>query len=144
MTDRPTFRWSSLEGATSYVVEVYDNDFNPVARSTELTNTSWSGASLARGLVYTWQVTATKDGQEVKSPAPPSRQAKFRVLDQAKLNELAAAKRTYSSSHLVLGLLYADAGLLREAEQELRAVQSANPDSQITRALLSQVRALQR
>src|SRR6185436_11088681 len=28
MTARPTFSWSRLDGATSYVVEVYDEKFN--------------------------------------------------------------------------------------------------------------------
>ena len=33
ISDRPTFRWSTLEGATGYVVEVYDTKFNLVATS---------------------------------------------------------------------------------------------------------------
>ncbi len=145
MTDRPTFRWSPMEGATVYVVEVYDSQFNLVATSPELTSRSWAASqSLARGSVYSWQVKATKDGQEFKSPRPPAPQAKFRVIDQAKANELAKAKRVYPSSHLTLGLLYAEAGLLREAEQELRALEKANPDSEIARSLLRQVRALRR
>ena len=31
LTDNPTFRWTTLEGATGYVVEVYDDKFNPVS-----------------------------------------------------------------------------------------------------------------
>ena len=145
MSDRPTFRWSPMEGATVYVVEVYDSKFNLVAASPELTNHSWAlPQSLARGKVYGWQVKAIKDGQEFTSPRPPAPQARFRILDQAKANELAKARRAYPSSHLALGLLYAEAGLLKEAEQELRLLQKANPDSEITRSLLSQVQALRR
>jgi hypothetical protein len=40
--------------------------------------------------------------------------------------------------------LYAEAGLLNEAEQELRILQRTNPDSEIARALLAQVQALRR
>jgi hypothetical protein len=87
-------------------------------------------------------VKAIKDGQEVTSPRPPAPEAKFRVLDQAKVNELARAKRTYPTSHLTLGLLYAEAGLLKESEQELRALQKANPTSDLARTLLRQVQAL--
>ncbi len=144
LSNQPTFRWSILEGASAYVVEVYDDQFKLVASSPELTSRSWTTSqSLPRGKVYSWQVKAIKDGQEVTSPRPPAPQAKFRVLDQAKANEIAKAKRSYGSSHLTLGLLYADAGLLREAEQELRLLRRANPDSDVARNLLRQIQSLQ-
>jgi len=140
LSSQPAFRWSALEGASTYVVEVYDDQFKLVASSPELTNRAWRvSQSLARGKVYSWQVKAIKDAQEVTSPRPPAPQAKFRVLDQAKANEIAKAKRDFASSHLTLGLLYADAGLLREAEQEFRLLRRANPDSEIARNLLRQI-----
>lgn len=145
LTDRPTFRWSALEGATGYVVEVYDDGFNLVATSPRLDARSWAAPqTLPRGKVYAWQVTAFKDGQEIKSPRPPAPQAKFRILDRAKADELARARRSYPSSHLTLGLLYARAGLLKEAEQELRLLQRANPGSELARSLLRQIQALRR
>lgn len=141
MSDRPAFRWSRFEGASAYVVEVYDDKFERVVSSPELTTVSWTATqSLPRGRVYSWQVKAVKDGQEVTVPRPPAPQAKFRVLDQGKMNEIVRAKRAYGSSHLTLALLYADAGLLNEAEQELRLLQRANPQSEIVRKLLRQVR----
>jgi hypothetical protein len=143
MTDKPMFRWSAVDGATGYVVEVYDEQFKPVATSPRLANPSWT-TTLTRGSVYSWQVKAIKDGQEITSPRPPAPQAKFRVLDQTKATELAKAKRTYGSSHLTLALLYAEAGLLREAEQELRLVRRANPNSELATKLLRQVQALRR
>ena len=143
LTNRTTFRWSALNGATGYVVEVYDEQFKPVASSPKLTNPSWT-TTLPRGHVYSWQVKATKDGQELTSPRPPAPQAKFRVLDQAKANELARAQRAYPSSHLTLALLYADSGLLKEAEQELRLVRKANPNSDLATKLLRQIQALRR
>lgn len=143
LTDRATFRWSAMEGATGYVVEVYDEKFAPVASSPQLTNLTWA-TTLPRGHVYSWQVKAIKDGQETTSPRPPAPQAKFRILDQAKANELANARRVHASSHLTLGLLYADAGLLREAEQEFRLLQRANPNSGLARNLLRQIQSLRR
>ena len=143
LSNQPAFRWSALEGATGYVVEVYDDQFKLVASSPEVANRSWTvPQSLARGKVYSWQVKAIKDGQEVTSPRPPAPQAKFRVLDQAKANEIAKAKRDFASSHLTLGLLYADAGLLREAEQEFRLLRRANPNSDVARNLLRQIQNL--
>ena len=141
MTNYPTFRWSPLEGATGYEVEVYDAQFNLVASSPRVTNTSWA-TSLGRGQVYSWQVKAIKDNQEITSPRPPAPQARFRVLDQNRANELSKAKRAYGSSHLTLAVLYADAGLLKEAEQELRLLRRANPNSDLATKLLRQVQAL--
>ena len=141
MSDRPSFRWSKFEGATSYVVEVYDDKFERVLSSPELTTVLWNATqSLPRGRVYSWQVKAVKDGQEVTVPRPPAPQAKFRVIDQGRMNEIVRAKRAYGSSHLTLALLYAEAGLLNEAEQELRMLQRANPQSEIVRKLLRQLR----
>jgi anti-sigma factor RsiW len=141
MSDRPPFRWSRFEGASGYVVEVYDSQFKLVMTSPEVTTTSWTATqSLPRGQVYSWQVKAVKDGQEVTVPRPPAPQAKFLVIDQAKMNELSRAKRAYGSSHLTLALLYADAGLLNEAEQELQLLRKANPQSEIVRKLLRQLR----
>jgi len=145
LSDRPTFHWSQMDGATGYVVEVYDEKFNLVASSPQLTAQAWAAPPpLKRGGIYSWQVTAIKDGQEFKSPRPPAPQAKFRVLDAATAHELAQARRAYASSHLMLGLLYAQAGLLEEAEEEFRALEKANPNSELARKLLSQVQAWRR
>jgi len=142
-SDRPAFRWSKFEGASGYVVEVYDDQFKLVMSSPEVTSVSWTATqSLPRGKVYSWQVKATKDGQEVTVPRPPAPQAKFRVMDQGRLKEIANAKRAYGSSHLTLALLYAEAGLVSEAEREVRTLQRANPQSEIVRKLLRQVRQL--
>ena len=118
LTDHPTFRWSKMEGATAYLVEVYDSKFKLVAASPQLSNNLWATPqSLARGQVYAWQVKAIKNGEEVVSPRPPAPPAKFRILDQAKANEVVKARRAYASSHLTLGLLYAEAGLLSESNR---------------------------
>lgn len=144
-TDAPTFRWQPLEGAAHYTVNVYDSDFNKVASAGSLTGTEWTPAQgLARGRIYTWQVTAVKDGQEITSPAPPAPEAKFRILDEAERRRLERAERQYAGSHLTLGVLYARAGLLDEAEQEFQALVEANPDSAPARELLKNVRALRK
>ena len=143
LSNRPTFRWSQLEGATSYIVEVYDEKFTLVTTSPQLINNSWTPSqSLKRGGIYAWQVKALKDGQELIAPRSPAPQAKFRILDEAKTNELMQARRTYASSHLTLGVLYTQAGLLDEAEREMRALHRANPNSTIARRLLSNAQAM--
>lgn len=145
VADRPAFQWAPLGGATAYVVEIYDEQFTLVLKSEALQRTEWTPPQpLARGHLYVWQVRATKDGQEVQAPKPPSPQARFRVLAQPQAEEIVRARRTYTSSHLTLGLLYVQAGLLDEAEQELRLLRKANPDSPVVRRLLAQVQGLRR
>jgi outer membrane murein-binding lipoprotein Lpp len=140
--DRPAFRWNPLNGATGYYVTVYDPDLNRMAKSELLSVTSWTAPeSLKRGGTYSWQVIALKDGKEILSPAPPAPEAKFKVLEQAKSVELERAKKTYSGSHLVLGTLYSQAGLLDEAEREFQALLDANPNSQIAQKLLGSVKS---
>src|SRR5262245_25674153 len=141
-SDRPTFRWTRLDGATGYVVEVYDEWFNPLVRSPQITDHSWTAPqSLKRGAIYYWLVKSIKDDQEFKAPRPPAPQAKFRILNEATADELAKARRDYASSRLTLGLLYAQAGLLKEAELEFQALVKNNPDSALAHRLLRQIHA---
>ena len=61
IADRPQFKWGPVAGAESYLVTVYDDDFNKVASSPPLKVTSWtSSRSLRRGGIYNWQVTAAE------------------------------------------------------------------------------------
>jgi hypothetical protein len=145
LSDRPTFRWSPLEGATGYVVEVYDAKLRQIITSPRLADTSWTAPqSLKRGGIYSWQVTAIKGGEEFSSPRPPAPQAKFRILDETLAKQLDQARRAYASSHLTLALLYTKAGLLDDAERELRELQKANPHSVISLRLLTYIKAMRR
>lgn len=144
-TDRPTFRWTSLDAGASYTVTVYDSNLIKVAESGPLMTTEWTLLStLARGRIYIWQVRATKEGQQVVAPSPAAGRAKFKVLEQSKVEQIALAKQSGTKSHLMMGLLYAEAGLLSEAEQEFNALRTANPDSSTARKLLQSVRQAKR
>ncbi|MEO7969985.1 MAG: zf-HC2 domain-containing protein [bacterium] len=145
LSDKPTLRWNKLNGATSYKAAIYDSGFILVTASPELTASEWTPpGALTRGEVYSWRVTAIKDGQEIKSPVPPAPEAKFKVLDRTRADELRRARRLYSGSHLTLGVLYAQAGLLAEAEREFLELAKANPQSTIAQNLLRDVRAARR
>lgn len=144
-TERPTLRWRPLSGATSYTVAVLDPDFNAVATSPPLTGTAWTPPrALEPGRVYSWQVTAVKDGKEIISPSAPAPEARFKVLEKAKADELTGVERAGPRSHLARGTLYAQAGLLDDAERELRALLAANPKSPTARKLLQSVQAIRR
>jgi anti-sigma factor RsiW len=140
---RPTFRWQKLAGATGYTVTVLDSDFNPVSKSPVLPSTNWTIAEpLERGRTYVWVVTAIQDGKEVKSPVAPAPEARFKVLDKEMTDEVLKTRRAYHDSHLFSGLVYAQAGLLDEAEREFDLLLRANPKSPVARKLLRNVKAL--
>jgi hypothetical protein len=139
-TDRPTFRWTPVDGGASYTVTIYDSNVTKVAESEPVTSTEWAlPSALARGRIYIWQVRAVRDGRQMIAPSPAAGRAKFKVLEQSWAEQIAIAKRSGFKSHLVMGLLYAEAGLLNEAERELEALQKANPTSAIARKLLRDV-----
>jgi hypothetical protein len=145
LSDRPTFRWRALDGADGYLVKIYDADYNEVAASPRLTQTMWIATRpLKRGQIYSWQVTARVGDKEVVSPVRPAPEAKFMALSQAKANELANAQNSIAGSHLTLGILYAQAGLLDDAEHELQVLARANPESPLARKLLDSVKAKRR
>jgi hypothetical protein len=142
-SDKPTFRWNALNGATSYAITVYDPNFNKVTASEQQPGTEWTPSQpLERGGLYSWQVTAVREGKEIMSPTPPAPDAKFKVLETSTASELERAKRTYAQSHLVLGILYERAGLIDDAEREFKSLYRANPKSQIVRKLLRDVQSL--
>jgi putative zinc finger protein len=144
LSDHPVFKWTRLDGAEGYVVEIYDAQFKLVSSSPMLTDLIWAAPRLPRGQTYSWQIKATDDGQEFIAPHPTAPQAKFRILDQAATSEIDRARRDYASSHLLMGLLYARAGLFGEAEREFRALQKANPHSDVARKLMASLSSQRR
>jgi hypothetical protein len=138
-TDHPNLRWQALAGATSYTVSVFDADFNRVTRSAPQTVTQGTTPTLRRGMIYSWEVVALKNGQEVRSPVAPAPRAQFKILEAEKLRELTNLKKHSPISHLTLGLTYAGFGLLAEAEGELQILARENPNSPMATRLLRTV-----
>jgi hypothetical protein len=138
--DRPTFSWTALNGATSYRVSVFDADLHLIETSKPLDETQWRiSERLEAGTIYTWTVTALKDGQAVIAPAPPAR-AEFKILENVELVTLnRRIRRTYS--HAARAVLYAEAGLLDEAERALHAHLSLYPSDETARRLLRTVKS---
>lgn len=139
-TDRPTFRWGALDAAQDYTVTVYDAS-GQVATSGSVTGTEWTTPNaLARGITYSWQISAVKDGEKVVSPQPPLPEARFRILDQAAMGMLAKLRETVNS-HLVMGVFYWKHGLIADSEREFQALARANPKSAVVKALLANIRS---
>ena len=142
-SERPVFRWKALAGAQSYTVSVTDADLNEVATSPPLNATEWRiPKPLKEGGTYSWQVTALKDGVRITSPVLPAPQAKFKVIDRSTAEMLQQIQRAYPDSHLALAVIYAEAGLVDEAEEELRVVVRDNPRVGVAQRLLRQVQAM--
>lgn len=139
-TDTPTFRWLSVRGAGSYVVDVFDRDFNKVASSGELKDTSWKH-KLDRAKTYSWQVTAIRGEEVLKAPQRPQPDARFRILDQKTAAELSNLKRNNPRSHFLLGVAYANAGLIDEAIREFELFSRQNRGSDLSRRMLRQLRS---
>lgn len=144
-TDRPTFRWQALEGTRDYIVTIYDANLRQVGSSGPVTGTEWTTQNpLERGVTYSWQISALKDGATVVSPKPPLPEARFRILDQRALVALAKLKEVAGSSHLAMGVFYWKHGLLEESEREFQALVKANPNSTVATELLANIRSLRR
>jgi hypothetical protein len=79
-SDRPTFRWTAPAG-TAVSVQVFDEQFRPVADSGPTTAREWTPAQpLPRGKTLLWQIR-TADG--TIAPAPPLPEARFRVVSES-------------------------------------------------------------
>ena len=132
---RPEFRWQPLAGAIRYSVAIVDSGLHPVQHSPALRTTSWRPRRpLRRGQTYLWQVTATmRGGSKVVASAP---EALLRIIPGRLADELAQFRRGHEEAHLVLGALYAQAGMLDESADELRKVAPGDSSYSTAQTLL--------
>jgi hypothetical protein len=135
---RPEFRWQPLAGAIRYSVAIVDAGLHPVQRSPALRTTGWRPRRpLRRGQTYLWQVTATlRGGSTVVASGPPSPEALLRIIPYKLADELAQFRQGHEEAHLVLGALYAQAGMLTESADELRKVPPGDSSYSTARTLL--------
>lgn len=119
-SNRPEFTWPAQSDAIA-VVSVYRDD-DEIANSGPVRGNTWTPAKpLPRGVPLVWQVEVrTGDGAKRIVPSPPDPPAIFRVLDAASLREIEEAQRLEPHNDLLLGVLYARAGMKNEAVDALR------------------------
>ena len=138
---QPRFVWTPQPGITQYRVSVFTDDFVLVQESPVVNATEWTPTrSLPRGQNLTWQVTAIGDGRETIAPSPQSGEARFHVLGEASDQKLRAEESRYAGSDLMLGLIYARAGLMIEAEKALAAFAWKNRDAARAQELYRAIR----
>ena len=145
VTDRPSFEWERLPGATAYKVVVGDMRGHEITRSQDLSpdRTSWTPPKpIKRGEIYAWNVIAIVDGKEIVSPGASASEMKFKVLSESSAQELGQLKK--AGSHLALGVFYAREGMIPEAEREFRILVRDNPRTTALKKLLSQIHSWRR
>jgi hypothetical protein len=136
LSDTPLMRWRPLADHATYVVRLHDETSGATVTSPPLHDTAWTPvAPLSRGDVYVWQVEASAAGEEHTAPQPPAPAARFVVLEAPTASRLAHAP----ASHLLRGILYANAGVLDDAEREFAALRSRNPSSVLAQQLADQL-----
>jgi hypothetical protein len=122
-TDRPVFRWKPLQEKATYVVAIFDEEFQKVVESPAIRGTVWQPERpLPRGVVLNWQVTGNAGGKAVHAPMPPAPEARLEVVPEHNAAEIEAARRTNPGDHLGIASLLVKAGALDEAEAELEQV----------------------
>lgn len=138
-TPQPEFRWPTVKAST-YVVRVFQ-DVKEIARSPLLRQNRWTPPQpLVRGVTYVWQVEAHSRNVTIL-PAPPDPPNLFTVLGTSQAAEIAEARRRFAGDHLLLGVLYARAGVREGAKDELIRWTSMHPTDTAARELLASVEA---
>jgi len=128
---QPILRWMAF--GSSYNVAVLDAQGMTVAHMDGLTATEWQvPVALMPGAVYTWQVSA--EGR--------TESASFRILDEGQAGLIMAVRASHAGSHLALGAVAYQFGMLRDAEREFDALAREYPTSAKADRLLRTVRTL--
>ncbi len=131
---QPVLYWSAALGEPPYTVSIADDNGLVIARANGIQNTSWMVLTpLRRGGEYTWLVT---------SPTAMVEQASFRVLDDGQAMLWHAMLAAHKGSHLVIGLVAQQLGMLAIAEREYTELTKAFPDSATAALLLNNITEL--
>lgn len=118
--ERPEFRWPEVDGARSVVVVMSGGE--ELARSGSLKTSRWRvPIALRRGQMVRWQVRVERGETTTILPESPAPPAIFLVISDEQHQEIARAKTIAPDDHLLIGLLYARAGVVEEARRELGA-----------------------
>jgi hypothetical protein len=130
---QPVMRWKAF--GSSYNVSLYDSRHSLISRRANLKETRWTPpGALVRDRIYTWEVESA--GQKHRGT--------FRVLSEAQLKELAKVRAEHGNSHLVMGAVNEQLGLLTPARQEFEAMAKNSAQAEQAAKLLSHIDALRK
>ena len=143
---RPEFSWQPLAEAIGYTVVIVDTGLHPVEHSPALRATVWRPhRPLPRGRTYLWQVTATlRGGSKVVASSPTPSDAALPIIPLKLADEIAHFQQSHEEAHLVLGILYAQAGMLTAGVDELKKVPPGDLSYNTARTLLRSLPSISR
>ncbi len=129
---QPVLRWKAF--GDTYDVSLSDSR-GLISRRGGVKDTSWTPTSpLIRDHVYSWEVES----------AGAKHKGTFRVLGENQHRELERVRAEHGSSHLVMGAVCAELGLLTPAKQEFEAMSKDSKMAQQAAKLLSHIDALRK
>jgi hypothetical protein len=127
---QPVLYWSAAFAEPPYSISIADERGQVIAQAQGIQNTSWMVLTpLRRGSEYTWKVTV----------AGVSEQASFRVLDDGQAMLWRGMQAAQKDSHLVIGRVAQQLGMLAIAEREYTELTKSFPDSNTAALLLNNV-----
>lgn len=136
-SQQPQLTWRAKSGER-YVVTVVCNDA-VAATSGPIAGGEWTPPRpLPRGSNCVWQIERQSDHAVL--PAPPIPQPMFRVADDASLAAITKAEARQPRDEFVIGLLYARAGMQREAEEHLQAYVETHPADAVASKVLTSIK----
>ena len=129
---QPELRWKAF--GDSYTVSISDAR-GLISRRGGLKETHWTTPSaLTRDKVYTWEVEA----------GTQKYRGTFRVLGESQLQQLEKARAEHGGSHLVMGAVNTELGLLTPARAEFEAMAKDRNTAPQAAKLLARVEALRK
>jgi len=144
LSDRPVFEWQPLPGALDYVVSIFDERSNVIARSDAVMQARWTPSTpIPRGQTYVWQVAARRGSEFVTAPAAPAPLAKFHILDAHSADVVRQMEAQHPGSHVVLGILSMQAGLRDDAARHFRLVPPTDQGAEVAQRSLERLQALE-
>jgi hypothetical protein len=133
---RPRFTWKAPPGATKFIVSVYTTNFEPAAKSPELTTGEWlCDKPLTDGTAYLWTVSGVVAGRRLLDPRTPEPEARFRVATPEERSQIEAAEALNQPSDLLQAALAARLGMFDVARAALSRLETANPGSPLVTSL---------
>ncbi len=142
MTPQPEFTWKMPDDAVACNVILESvNDAKTKIKTKPLKEERWKPKKpLTPGGIYSWQVIALNNqGKEVSRVPERIGVARFKVLGEDRAVALEKSRLTFGSSHLVMGILYAQEGMVDYAAREFQELVKANTNSRIPQNLLESV-----
>lgn len=126
---RPTFTWSSVQGASSYVLQIRSEDGLTRKRFRVGSDTTWTMPAteppLQPGVVYVWTV-GTNQGRVGEEQRFATMTAEQYTATAQGLGELrAAGLDPWSDGLFLAALIYRDGGLFYEADRALLQLEAA-------------------